>query len=98
MKHCHLEVIQQMKHCHLEVIQQMKHLSDIEMLIEKSLKTVECETCAVSKMHRIIQKASAERVIKSFQMLHFDLIIDNNQAFDEIRCIAHFIDELINFS
>jgi hypothetical protein len=48
-------------------------------------------------MHRLIQRTSSAKTIKSFQILHFDLIICN-KTFDDITCIAHFIDELIFFS
>jgi hypothetical protein len=48
-------------------------------------------------MHRLIQRTSSTKAIKSFQILHFDLIICN-KAFDKTTCIAHFIDELICFS
>jgi hypothetical protein len=87
-----------MRHCHLDVIQKLNEkMKNIEVMQEKSSKTIECETCAVSKIHWIIQRASIFKAIKSLQILYFDLIIDN-QAFDQTRCIAHFTDELINFS
>jgi hypothetical protein len=48
-------------------------------------------------MHRLIQRTSSAKAIKSFQILHFDLIICN-KTFDDTTCIVHFIDELIFFS
>jgi hypothetical protein len=48
-------------------------------------------------MHSLIQRTSSAKAIKSFQILHFDLIICN-KAFDDTTCIAHFIDELIFFN
>jgi hypothetical protein len=48
-------------------------------------------------MHRLIQRTLSAKAIKSFQILHFDLIICN-KTFDDTTCIAHFIDELIFFN
>jgi hypothetical protein len=48
-------------------------------------------------MHRLIQRKSSAKAIKIFQILHFDLIICN-KTFDEMTCIAHFIDELIFYN
>jgi hypothetical protein len=67
------------------------------MTQENASKIVQCDTCAISKMHRLIQRTSSAKTIKFFQILHFDLIICN-KAFDVTTCIAHFIDELIFFN
>jgi hypothetical protein len=64
---------------------------------ENVSKIVQCDTCAISKMHRLIQRKSSAKAIKIFQILHFDLIICN-KAFDETTCIAHFINELIFYN
>ena len=48
-------------------------------------------------MHRLVQKASINKIIKSYKILYFDLIICNCD-FDKIICIIHFIDELIFFN
>jgi hypothetical protein len=48
-------------------------------------------------MHRLIQRTSSAKAIKSFQILHFDLIICN-KTLNDTTCIAHFIDELIFFN
>jgi hypothetical protein len=48
-------------------------------------------------MHRLIQRTSSTKAIKSFQILHFDLIICN-KTFDDTTCIARFIDELIFYN
>jgi hypothetical protein len=89
-------------HCRLEVIHQLKKIDDIEMIKEnedESPKTVDCETCAVSKMHRLMQKTFAGRAIKSYEVLHFDIIIFKKKFdFDETFCIAHFIDEFTSFN
>ncbi len=61
-------------------------------------KTIKCEICVVFKMHRLMQKASTARIIKSYEMLHFDLIIYEIKEFDEIICIAHFTDEFTHYS
>jgi hypothetical protein len=64
---------------------------------ENASKIVHCDTCAISKMHRLIQRTSSAKAIKFFQILYFDLIICK-KAFDEMTCITHFIDELIFFN
>jgi hypothetical protein len=61
-------------------------------------KTIKCQICAVFKMHRLMQKQSSARAIKLYEMLHFDLIIYEIKKFDEIICIAHFIDEFTHYS
>jgi hypothetical protein len=91
-----------LSHCRSEMIHQLKKIDDIEMIKEnedESSKTVNCETCAVSKMHWLMQKIFAERVIKSYEILHFDIIIFKKRFdFDETSCIAHFIDEFTSFN
>jgi hypothetical protein len=86
-------------HCHSTVIEKLKVLNkEITVEKEEGSKTVKCETCAVSKMHRIVQKSFTAKATKSFQVLHFDLTIDNNQTFDDITCIAHFTDEFTSYN
>jgi hypothetical protein len=48
-------------------------------------------------MHRIVRKFFTAKAIKSFQILHFDLTIDN-QTFDDTICIAHFTDEFTSYN
>jgi hypothetical protein len=86
-----------LEHCRSEMINQLKKIDEIEVTQENASKIVQCDTCAISKMHRLIQRKSSVRAIKIFQILHFDLIICN-KTFDETTCIAHFIDELIFYS
>ncbi len=86
-----------LKHCRLKMINQLKKINEIEVTQENASKIVQCDTCAISKMHRLIQRKSSAKAIKIFQILHFDLIICN-KAFDETTCIAHFIDELIFYN
>ncbi len=86
-----------LKHCRSEMINQLKKIDEIEVTQKDASKIVQCDTCAISKMHRLIQRKSSAKAIKIFQILHFDLIICN-KAFDETTCIAHFIDELIFYN
>jgi hypothetical protein len=80
-------------HCQSEVINQLAKSGFIELVNgEGAPKTVQCETCATAKMHSLIFKSSSFKATKSFERLHFDLII-LNKAFDDITCIAHFQDE-----
>jgi hypothetical protein len=52
---------------------------------------------ALSKMHKIVQNSFTTKAIKSFQILHFNLTIDN-QTFDDIICIAHFTDKFTSYN
>jgi hypothetical protein len=79
------------------MINQLKKIDEIEVTQENTSKIVQCDTYAISKMHRLIQETSSTKTIKFFQILHFDLIICN-KTFDETMCITHFIDELIFFN
>jgi hypothetical protein len=55
--------------------------------------------CAVSKMHRLMRKILAERATKSYEILHFDIIIFKKSSdFDETSCTAYFIDEFTSFN
>jgi hypothetical protein len=84
-------------HCHSTVIEKLKILKDITVKKEEESKTIKCETRALSKMHRIVQKSFTAKATKSFQILHFDLTIDN-QTFDDTTCIAHFTDEFTSYN
>ena len=66
-------------------------------MTDQTSKTVNYETCVVSKMHKIINRSSNACAIKSFEVLHLDPTI-NSIGFDEKKCIAHFIDEFILFN
>jgi hypothetical protein len=79
------------------MINQLKKINEIEVIQENISKIVQCDTCAISKMHCLIQRTSSAKTIKIFQILHFDLIICNN-AFDETTCITNFINELIFYN
>jgi hypothetical protein len=79
------------------MINQLKKIDEIEVIQKNASKIVQCDTCAISKMHRLIQRTSSAKMIKIFQILHFDLIICN-KAFNETTCITHFIDELIFYN
>ncbi len=86
-----------LKHCRSKMINQLKKIDEIEVTQENASKIVHCDTCAISKMHRLIQRTSSAKAIKFFQILHFDLIICD-KTFDDMTCIAHFIDELVFFN
>jgi hypothetical protein len=86
-----------LKHCRSEMINQLKKIDEIEVIQENASKIVQRDTCAIFKMHCLIQRTSSTRKTKFFQILHFDLIICN-KAFDQTTCIAHFIDELIFYN
>jgi hypothetical protein len=91
---------QRLGHCRPQVID---HLPK-EWVISRSEdgseapKTVKCQTCAVSKMHRLVQKQPSARATKPYEVLHFDLIIYGIRGFDGITCIAHFTDEFTHYS
>jgi hypothetical protein len=76
---------------------ELKKIDEIEITQKNASKIVQCDTYAISKMHRLIQRKSSAKTIKFFQILQFDLIICN-KTFNETTCIAHFIDELIFFN
>jgi hypothetical protein len=86
-----------LEHCRSEMINQLKKIDEIELIQKNASKIVQCDTCAISKMHRLIQRKSSTKTIKIFQILNFDLIICN-KTFDEMTCITHFTDELIFYS
>jgi hypothetical protein len=86
-----------LKHCRSKMIHQLKKIDEIEITQENVSKIVQCDTCVISKMHRLIQRTSSIKAIKIFQILHFDLIICN-KTFNETTCITHFIDELIFYN
>jgi hypothetical protein len=86
-----------LKHCRSKIINQLKKIDEIEITQKNASKIVQCDTCGISKMYRLIQRTSSAKTIKFFEILHFDLIICN-KTFDDMTCIAHFIDELIFFN
>ncbi len=86
-----------LKHCRSKMINQLKKIDEIEITQKNVSKIVQCNTCAISKIHRLIQRTSSTKAIKFFQILHFDLIICN-KTFDDTTCIAHFTNELIFFN
>jgi hypothetical protein len=75
-------------------------MNDIKMTKRAaSSKTIHCETCAMFKMHRIVQKETTGRITTSYQVLHFDLtILEKNSIVDETSCIAHFTDKFKFFN
>ncbi len=55
-----------LEHCRSEMINQLKKIDEIEVIQENASKIVQCDTCAISKMHRLIQRKSSARAIKIF--------------------------------
>jgi hypothetical protein len=86
-----------LNHCRSEIINHLKKIDEMKITQREASKTVQCDTCAVFKMHRLIQRESSAKATKLFQILHFDLII-NIKTFDETTCIAHLTDELIFYT
>jgi hypothetical protein len=48
------------------MINQLKKIDEIEVTQENASKIVQCDTCAISKMHRLIQRTSSAKTIKIF--------------------------------
>jgi hypothetical protein len=55
-----------LEHCRSEIINQFKKIDEIEVIQENASKIVQCDTCAISKMHRLIQQTSSAKAIKIF--------------------------------
>jgi hypothetical protein len=68
-----------LKHCRSKMINQLKKIDEIEITQKNASKIVQCDTCAISKIHRLIQRTFSAKAIKFFQILHFDLIICNKK-------------------
>lgn len=84
---------QRLGHCQPEVIKQLAQAGEIELLEGKDApKTVQCQTCATSKMHQFVAKTPSLRASRPFERLCMDLII-LGVAWDGTTCIAHFYDE-----
>jgi hypothetical protein len=88
---------QRFEHCRSQMID---HLSKewVSNNDDSASKTIKCEICVVFKMHRLVQKTSTARITKSYEMLHFDLIIYEIKEFDDTICIAHFTKEFTYYS
>ena len=87
-----------LSHCRPEVIDQLKKVDEVEVLkSDDAPKTVECTTCAISKMHQLGQRTPTSRATKPYEVLHFDLTI-LNKGFDGTSCIVHFTDEFTSFT
>ncbi len=55
-----------LKHCRSKMINQLKKIDEIEVTQENASKIVQCDTCAILKMHRLIQRTSSAKAIKIF--------------------------------
>ena len=86
-----------LNHCRFEISQRFKKLNEVKMLINATSKIVNCETCAISKMYKIINCVFTAKIIKLIEILHFNIII-NDTEFDEIKCIANFTNEFVSYN
>jgi hypothetical protein len=88
---------QRLEHCRFQMID---HLSKewISNNDDTASKTIKCEICVVFQMHRLMQKTSTAKITKSYEMLHFDLIIYEIRNFNDTICIAHFTNEFTHYS
>jgi hypothetical protein len=87
---------QRLEHCRSQMID---HLSKEWITNDDAVRmTIKCQTCAVFKMHRLVQRQSSARAIKLYEMLHFDLIIYDIKRFDDTICIAYFTNEFTHYS
>lgn len=84
-------------HARPQVIDRLRKIPSVEAMKSEAPKSVQCTSCAVSKMHEIIQRNPAGRATKPYQVLHFDLTI-TNIGFEGTKCIAHFTDEFTSFN
>jgi hypothetical protein len=48
------------------MINQFKKIEKIKVIQENASKIVQCDTCAISKMHRLIRRKSSTKAIKMF--------------------------------
>jgi hypothetical protein len=48
------------------MINQLKKIDEIKVIQKNASKIVQCDTCAISKMHRLIQRKSSAKAIKIF--------------------------------
>jgi hypothetical protein len=55
-----------LKHCRSKMINQSKKIDEIEIIQKNISKIVQCDTCTISKMHRLIQRTSSTKTIKFF--------------------------------
>jgi hypothetical protein len=55
-----------LKHCRSKMINQFKKIDEIKIIQENASKIVQCDTCAISTMHRLIQRKSSIKTIKIF--------------------------------
>jgi hypothetical protein len=55
-----------LKHCRSKMINQLKKIDEIEIIQKNASKIVQCDTCAILKMHRLIQRTSSTKTIKFF--------------------------------
>jgi hypothetical protein len=80
-----------MGHCGPEPL---KHLDTeaIKVVDGPGPKTIDCETCSVSKGQRIVSRQPAQRATECFERIHFDLI-QYPLGFDGSRYVLHMLDD-----
>jgi hypothetical protein len=55
-----------LKHYRSKMINQLKKINETEIIQKNASKIVQCDMCAISKMHRLIQQTSSTKTIKFF--------------------------------
>jgi hypothetical protein len=94
---------QLMTHASSEVIQHLKTSAEKMKITDKSdnlvLKTHECESCALSKMHKIISRSAknVETSDKSFFRVTYDLM-QLGLVFNKNEWVSHFACHAIDFN
>jgi hypothetical protein len=64
-----------LKHCRSKMINQLKKIEKIKITQENASKIVQCNTCAISKMHRLIQWFNENRQQKRLKSFRFCILI-----------------------
>ncbi len=55
-------------------------------------RTINCETCSVSKAHQLISRRPRERATRPYDRLHMDLI-HMETAYNGMKYLLHFVDD-----
>jgi hypothetical protein len=74
---------QRLEHCRSQIIDHLSKEWITSDVNNETFTKIKCQICAVFKMHQLVQRQSSARVIKSYEMLHFDLIIYEMRDFDD---------------
>jgi hypothetical protein len=87
-----------LEHCRSQMIDHLSKEWITSNADNEVFKTIKCQICAVSKMHKLVQRQSSAKTIKFYEMLHFDLIIYEMRDFDSTICITHFTNKFTHYS